>query len=268
MKPTFLNHERPLLVGMIQKKTPAECIGIVHDELADGADAFGLQIESIERKYRTEKDIKSIYEVMCGRPIYVTNYRGCQNKGMSDEECAEGVLRALEYGATIGDIMGDMFDESPLENRSRTGCKYPELSVSPAAVEKQKKLIDKIHSMGKEVLMSSHVLEYIPAEQTLEIAFEQQRRGADVVKIVTAANSPEEEAENIRTTMLLKKELKVPFLFLSGGTHYKRHRLAGPMFGCGFYLCVPYYYEGSTPTQPTLRNVRAVMENTKYINFD
>ena len=268
MKPSFLNHERPMLVGMIQKKTPQECIFTAINGLYDGADAFGLQLEDLKREYHTEQDIKNIYDSMGGKPIYVTNYRARENAGLSDEECMEGLVKALEYGGTIGDVMGDMFDDSPIEGGRHSGCKYPEFTVSPEAVEKQKKFIDKIHSMGKEVLMSSHISEFIPAEQVLEIALGQQERGADVVKIVTAGNSTEEELENLRITALLKKELKVPFLFLSGGSHYKRHRLLGPMFGCGYYLCVQQHYDGSTRNQPVLNNVHAIMENTKYIDFN
>lgn len=87
-----------------------------------------------------------------------------------------------------------------------------------AYVIKQKRLIDKIHGMGKEVLISSHIYKFTEAEKVLEIAYAHQSRGADIVKIVTGAGN-EEKIENLRITNLLKKELDVPFLFLSAGTH-------------------------------------------------
>ena len=58
------------------------------------------------------------------------------------------------------------------------------------------------------------VLHFLPADEVLEIALSQQERGADIVKIVTGASSMDEQLENLRITHLLKKELKVPFLFL------------------------------------------------------
>lgn len=46
---------------------------------------------------------------------------------------------------------------------------------------------------------------------------EHKRRGADISKIVTAAENMEQQIENLRITNLLKQELGIPFLFLSGG---------------------------------------------------
>jgi 3-dehydroquinate dehydratase type I len=139
-----------------------------------------------------------------------------------------------------------------------------ELTMDAAAIEKQKRLIDRIHEAGGEVLMSSHVLKYTPAEEVLRIALEQQKRGADVVKIVTAANSVEEEMENLRITTLLKKELDVPFLFLSGGTHCRMHRTIGPMLGCVMALCVQRYDARSSKDQPLLHAERMILDNFDY----
>ena len=89
--------------------------------------------------------------------------------------------------------------------------------MDPAAIEKQKKLIETIHEKGAKVLMSSHVFTFTPAERVLEIALEHQRRGADICKIVTGADTMEEQIENLRIIRLLKHVLTIPFLFLCGG---------------------------------------------------
>ena len=143
--------------------------------------------------------------------------------------------------------------------------KNDELSMKKEAIEKQMALIEKIHAMGKEVLMSSHVLAFTPAERVLEIAFAQKRRGADIVKIVTAASSDEEQMENLRITSLLKRELGIPFLFLSGGTHSKIHRMIGPQLGCVTYLAVYEHDARAVPTQPTVRAAKAVRDNFDYL---
>lgn len=153
-------------------------------------------------------------------------------------------------GGTLGDIMGDTFDK----------CSN-ELTKNPTAVDRQKRLIDEIHSMGKEVLMSSHLYRFAEAEEILEIAYEQQKRGADIAKIVTSADCEEEEAENIRITSLLKKELNIPFLFLSGGSHCKIHRLVSPMLGSCMSLCVWQYDELATKSQPPLHFVRYITDH-------
>ena len=253
MKPTFLHHSKPLVTNMIQVTNPEECIIEAKNALYDGADAFGFQICRFDTQYRNQETYQRMFYAMAQRPIYITNYRQGFNEKLTDEECMEGLLEGLEAGATLGDIMGDTFDPSPME-----------LTKNPTAIENQKRLIDKIHNMGKEVLMSSHVLKFIPAEQVLEIAHAHQERGADIVKIVTGASCPEEEIENLRITNLLKKELKVPFLFLSGGTHYKLHRMVGPMLGSVMYLCVQQHTPLSTKTQPILRSVRYMVDHMDY----
>lgn len=251
MKLDFLTNYRPTVTVMIQSETAANAINTIRNAVYEGADAFGLQICRLAHEER--KHLKEIYSSSAGRPFYITNYRYGYNEGLSDEECMNGLLEGLKLGGTLGDIMGDTFDRSTNE-----------LAKNPAAIDKQKKLIDEIHNMGKSVLMSSHLYRYAEAEEVLEIAYEHQKRGADIAKIVTAASSEEEEAENIRITSLLKKELKIPFLFLSGGTHYKVHRLVSPMLGSCMSLCVWQYDELATKSQPPLKFVRFVTDNMDY----
>ena len=255
MKPTFLHQSRPLITSMILKDNPDSIRFAVKNSIDDGADALGIQLEKLKKEYKTEENYKKVFSACCGHPIYITNYRGCQNMGLSDEELTEEILKALKCGATLGDVMGSAFDQ---ESGMGIGL---ELSMKQEAIDRQRKLIDTIHAMGKEVLMSSHVLQFVPAETVLEIAYEQQRRGADIVKIVTAANSDEEQMENLRITTLLKNELKVPFLFLSGGTHSKIHRMIGPQLGCVTYLAVREHDECAVPTQPTVKAAKAVRDH-------
>lgn len=253
-KPTFLNQNRPLITGMILKDNPDDIRFTVKNSIYAGADALGIQLCRLKREYKTEENYKSIFASAGGRPIYITNYRYCHNEGMTDEECMDGLKTALSCGATLADIMGDTF------------CRTEgELTTDKTAIDKQMKLIDEIHGMGKEVLMSSHIFSFAPAERVLQIALEHQKRGADIAKIVTGANSDEEMIENFRIAILLKKELKIPFLFLAGGTHTKLHRMISPMLGCCMYLAV-YKHDGqAVPTQPTIAAVKAVSDNLDYM---
>lgn len=259
MRPTFLNQTRPLITGMVLEDTPDSIRFAVKNSIFDGADCLGIQLERLKREYRTRECFRKIFAACGGRPIYVTNYRGHENTGLTDEELAEGLLAALDCGATLADVPASAYDE---ESGMGIGL---ELSVKPEAVDRQRRLIERIHGMGKEVIMSSHVFRFIPAETVLEIALEQQRRGADIVKIVTAGNSVEEEMENLRITTLLRKELRVPFLFLSGGTHSKIHRMIGPQLGCVMYLAVLKHDECAVPTQPIIRDAKAVRDNFDFM---
>jgi 3-dehydroquinate dehydratase len=148
--------------------------------------------------------------------------------------------------------MGDIF------------CKHPEeLTDDKEAVKRQMELIDIIHSKGAQVLMSSHLHKFAPAERVLEIALEQKRRGADIIKIVTAANDMEQQIENLRITNLLKEKLGAPFLFLSGG-ECSLHRRLGIKLGCCMSLCVYEHDMLSTPSQPLLNTMKIVRD---YLDF-
>ena len=252
MKPTFLNQLRPFVTGMVLKETADEVRYGVKNAIYEGADALGIQLEKLKPEYKTEEYYRKMFAAAGQRPIYITNYRG---SGLSDEEGMEQLITALGCGATLGDVMGNTFDpEADME-----------MTYDPKAIDQQKKLIDRIHAMGKEVIMSSHVHRYIPAETVLEIAHQQRSRGADIVKIVTAANSDAEQMENLRITTLLKQELDCPFLFLAGGTHSKIQRMIGPMLGCFTYLAVAEHCATAVSTQPTIRAAKAVRDNFDYM---
>jgi len=259
MKPTFLNQNRPLITGMILKDNPDSIRYAIKNSIYDGADCLGIQLEYLKKEYKTEENYRKIFAACSGHPIYATNYRARENIGFSDEEIAGELLKALRCGATLGDVPGSLFDAE-----SDRGIGF-EMSMKPSAIEAQMKLIDEIHAMGKEALMSSHVFRFTPAEDVMALAFEQKRRGADIVKIVTGANSDEQQMENLRITTLLKRELGIPFLFLSGGTHSKIHRMIGAQLGCVTYLAVQEYDERAVPTQPTIKAAKAVRDNFDYL---
>lgn len=246
---TFLNYDRPLLTVMLQCRTPETAIQRIQKAIPAGAEAFGLQVESLLQEYHTPDTYRRIFAAGQGRPFYVTNYRHNQNEGKSDEELAEELLTLADSGAALCDVMGDMFCPHPLE-----------LTDDPSAIRQQTALIHRLHEKGAQVLMSSHVLKFTPAEQVLEIALEQQRRGADIVKIVTAADNMEQQIENLRITHLLKQKLEAPFLYLCGGECALLRRIGGSL-GCCMYLCVAEHDELSTPAQPLLTDIKPIRDH-------
>jgi 3-dehydroquinate dehydratase len=252
MKKSFLNQSKPLLTVMLQCETPEVAIGRIRNANGLGADAYGLQVESLKPGYHNQDTYKRIFAEMKDRPCYVTNYRMANNSGKTDEELAVGLLELVGCGATLIDVMGDMF------------CKHPEeLTDNEDAIKKQIELIEKIHSAGAEVLMSSHLYKYTPAERVLEIAFEQKRRGADVIKIVTGAQTMQQQIENLRITDLLKRKLGAPFLFLSGG-ECSLHRRLGIKLGCCMSLCVYEHDARSTASQPLLGTMKIVRDTIDF----
>ena len=255
MKPSFLHSSKPFIIGMTLKRTPSEAIYNIKNCIYAGADGIAVQLCKMEKQYKTKEELSRVFAATAGRPIYVTNYRWSENADRTYEECAEELVMAMEAGGTLADVPGDFFCED----------KEYQMTDNEEAIAKQMALIDRLHKMGKEVLMSAHVFRFLPAEKVLEIAKEQVRRGADIVKIVAGANSEEEEMENLRITALLKKELSVPFIFLAAGTHSKILRMIGPMLGC--FACFAVYEHDSNAvlTQPTVAAAKAVRDNFDYL---
>ena len=244
---TFLEFERPLLNCMVQAETPDRIKELIDFSLPEGAEAFGMQFCRLNPGYKTKEIYRELFEYT-DKPTYVTNYRYGYNVGKSDDVLASELLFIAECGATLCDVMGDMFDKQD-----------DELAKDRNAINKQVKLIDELHKRGVEVLMSSHVFKFTPAERILEIALEHQRRGADISKIVTGASSVAEEIENLRITNLLRENLDIPFLFLSVDECYISRRIGGALGNC-MSLCVYEYDELATKTQPLLRDQKLLRD--------
>lgn len=245
-KPTFLSYEQPPLTCMVQAKTPERIKDLI--SRAEGAEGFGMQFCRMMPEYRTKEIYRELFSLASPLPTYVTNYRYGYNEGKSDDELAEGILELADCGATLCDVMGDLFDKQD-----------DELARDVSAIDRQRKLIDELHERGAEVLMSSHVFKFTPAERVLEIALEHKRRGANIAKIVTGASSMEEQLENLRIVHLLKAELGIPFLFLANGESRILRRVGGSLGNC-MTLCVVEYDDLATKSQPLLSEMKTLRD--------
>ena len=248
MKKTFLNSERAIITSMVIAKTPERVKELTDKSIACGAEAIGMQFEQLNPEYRNKETYKELFSYT-DKPVYATNYRNYHNEGKSDEEIAEELLELAECGATLVDVLGDLYDKTP-----------GEVTMNEAATAKQMELIGKLHEKGAEVLISSHILKFTPAEKVLEIALEYQRRGADIAKLVVGAENMEEQLENLKIINLLKEKLSIPFLFLSGGECRLLRRIGGEI-GCVMYLAVYEHDELAAPAQPLLENLKAIRDN-------
>ncbi|MBO5837649.1 MAG: hypothetical protein J6Q92_07145, partial [Oscillospiraceae bacterium] len=140
----FLYKDTPLLTVMLQCETPEVAMGRIRNANMLGADAYGLQIETLKPEYHNPETYKRIFNEMRGRPAYVTYYRDRVNHGKTDDELAEGLITLAQNGAALCDVMGDMF------------CPEPEqMTYDEEAVKKHMELIDKIHAAVAEVIMSA-----------------------------------------------------------------------------------------------------------------
>ncbi|MBO5453419.1 MAG: type I 3-dehydroquinate dehydratase [Clostridia bacterium] len=249
MNKTFLKYDKPTLTTMVQADNPDRIKELIDKSNPLGAEAFGMQFCRMKEEYRNKETYKMLFSYAGEKPVYVTNYRYEKNNLKKDQQLADELVEFAECGATLCDVMGDIFDKQP-----------GELTMDENAVKKQIKLIDELHNAGAEVLMSSHVFKFTPAERVLKIALEHQRRGADICKIVTGAETMEQQIENLRIINMLKENLEIPFLFLCGGECNILRRIGGNL-GCCMYLCVYEYDEFSTNSQPILKELKAIRDN-------
>ena len=179
-------------------------------------------------------------------PLTADNVEGFK----TDDELAKDILHYATLGGDVYDVMGDIFDRS--EN---------EITYNAQAIKKQKQLIDNLHKMGKQVLMSSHTFKFMDCDEVIKIAKAQESRGADIVKIVAASNNEYECLENLKTSLKLKEKLNVPFLFLSVGEYSRVHRLIGTHYGSCMWLCVDRYDAFATPAQPLIETIKNLRDN-------
>lgn len=244
----FLDAEAAPLTVMLQADNPNRIEYLIKKSSVSSAEAFGMQFCKLKREYKSIDTYKRLFALCGDKPVYVTNYRHAENEGKSDSELAREIITLAECGATLCDVMGDMFD-----------AKEGEFTVNETAVRAQMELIDELHKRGAEVIMSSHIMKFTPRQRILEIALEHQRRGADISKIVVRSENMQEQIENIGIMSALTQTLEIPFLFLSGGECSIIRKL-GTQLGSCMCLCVYEHDDFSTPEQPLLSDALKIRE--------
>ncbi len=250
MKQSFFRNKTAVTYLMMPESIE-DAIFMARNAEFDGADGIAIELAKIKPEQRTKDNFAALMSEV-RLPWMFILYRNDQYLKDDDEARQKVLLLAADAGADVIDVMGDLYDPAPFE-----------LTLNPEAVEKQKRLIDEIHARGSKVIMSSHMLkDSRNAEQVLEILKHQSERGADILKIVTAANTEDELAEAVRTTMMLRKELDKPFVHLCGGLYSRFHRYVSPILGSSIAFAVHEYdWKKSAYTQPRIDSLKNVMNN-------
>ena len=252
-RPSFSKLPKPIITGILFNRTPEETIPMVRKAELDGAAAFDVNLRCMLPEYRNEESLRKIFAAS-QKPFMCTFYRAPADKATADDtdEARQLVLeQAINAGASIVDVMGDLYDPSQYE-----------LTHNPEAIEKQMRLIEHFHSLGAEVVMSSHMPEHRTPEEILEHLREQERRGADMVKIVSGVNNEEELVDAIRTSILLKREMHTPYIHLNNGSYASLHRYIGPILGGCLAFCQPQYdLYHQNAMQPLVKSLKTVLDN-------
>lgn len=252
MKFSFLNKPYPVITGIMGGQTPQEFIAESRNAEFEGAQGLALNLSDLKPEFRNKDALKGVIDAV-DLPFMFFFYRDDKWENRNDESRQEVLLAAADAGASMIDVMGDLYDQSPME-----------ITRNQQAIDKQKRLIDTIHSKGSDVVISSHMQCSRTSEQVLEHLQEVEKRGADVVKIVTTVNTADELAEAFRTTMTLKRELKTPFIHLCNGKFSRPHRFMGPALGVSILFAVAHYEPRYGMGQPSVRAMKAVLDNLHW----
>lgn len=250
MKHSFFGRQDTAVTLLYGPTSISEAVAVARAAEMDGADGIAVEIGRIPLEERTEEKFRQLMRSV-RLPFMFIDYRSDRFLGADDEARQEYLLLAARCGAEVIDVMGDLYDPSPME-----------LTRDPAAIKKQKELIDRIHSLGAKVIMSSHMPTVErSAEEVLEHLLEQSSRGADILKIVVGIDSEKAMLEGVRTLLLLHEKLEKPFVFLGGGRYHRFIRYVGPRFGAAIEFAVHDYMPDRPYDQPTIRSFKGVQEN-------
>ena len=261
----------PALAGVVKERNVLSAIAEIKNCMYDGATMIDLHMSCLENT-----DTESLKKIIDSSrlPVLALNYNHTydwKNAGFSEEERVASFLRAAEAGVEGVDIQGytyhlpsksGFFGE---DKYSFTKGNPKEVVTDETIIAKQCELIEKVHSMGAEALLSCHPGIVMTSDQVVDLALFLERRNPDIIKIVTRAETDDDLAESIRAMLMLKKEVKTPVSYHANGAAGMLSRIITPLLGGQSAFCVDRYTEGSTMEQLDLRTVRSVVDGVRKI---
>ncbi len=259
----------PALAGVVKERSVRGAIAEIKNCMCEGATMIDLHISCLDNH-----DTESLGKIIrsTSLPVLALNYNNSYERGdagFSEEERVASMLRAVEVGAAGIDMQGYTFDLPSKkgffgEDRySFTKDGPKEVVTDPGIIAKQCQLIEKVHSMGAEVLLSCHPGIAMSCEQVVELALFLEQRKPDIIKIVSVAQNEEHLAESFKTMIALKKEVKTPVAYHANGKAGVLSRIINPVLGGQIAFCVGRYNEASTMEQIPLSAARAAVDSIK-----
>jgi len=265
-----------MLAGVVKEKTPETAISEILNYYQLGATGIDLHLSCLADEYKNVESIKRIVDAS-PLPILALNYNQSYEGPIyeaDDEAKTELLLKGIEAGAAACDIQGYTFD-LPSQTAFREeflGLGYSFIKDSPKEVvvdekiiARQTEFIDKVHSLGAEVLLSNHVGVFMTSEQLCDFAAFLEKRNPDIIKIVANADTEEELAEAFRAMLMLKKEIKTPVSYHCNGKFGKLTRVVNPVLGGFMCFCNRQYSRNTANAQPLITTAKAAIDNMKKV---
>lgn len=277
----FTELKKPFIVGVISDGTTDRCIRTIKLAEFDGADGFQLELHGFKDFPPSKQQMKDVIGSTI-KPVWTTNRRrrlsNDRVRKQSEEERIKLEMDAVDAGAVCIDIEMDTFDWWTLWDEDRRRKEWPHLQDIPVdtkdfpheccfnkeAIEKQRRVIEQVHSVGAEVLLSCHVLVRTKAEGVLKIAKELENRGADLVKIVVWNDNFYDLCDTLRANVLLSEKMNVPFKLMSQGEPSKLGRVLFPMFGSAWAFCQQDLRPGGFHYRPLISTEKFILQNVDW----
>lgn len=273
MKKSFVNTKSPILAGVIREKSPRAAVAAIKNCELHGADVIDLHLSCLDDEFKNVESIKFINDYT-SLPVMALNYNQRYNCSMyecSEEDRVDLLLKAAEAGSTIIDFQGYTYDLESKTSFREENKKYDysfvsanpkEVVMDPKIIEKQIRLFEKVKKMGCEVLLSCHPMVPMNTQQVVDLAKFLEERNPDMIKIVAFAENEDDMIEALKTSIVLKREMKTPTHFHCAGANGKLTRLLNPILGNGIHFVCDGYTESSNFEQLDLQTVK---EATKLI---
>lgn len=271
MKQMISKLSPPVLAGVVREKSVSAAAAAIRNCRYEGAAMIDLHLSCLASAGREELE-RLIGPA--GIPVLALNYNIAYeggDAGFSEEERVGSLLRAVKAGAAGIDMQGYTFDVRSKsgffgeKGHSFTAREPKEVVTDGKVIEKQCALIEEVHSLGSEVLLSCHPGIRMDASEVVELALFLEKRKPDIIKIVTVAENGDDLIESFRAMLALKKEVGTPVAYHANGQAGLLSRVINPVLGGHIAFCVDRYTESAFPEQPQLSAVKAAAENLKKI---
>ena len=244
MEKKFATSNTPLIIGVVKERTPKDALEKMRYFEENGATALDLHLSCLDEEYQTVDAMKPIADGT-DLPILALNYArryDWTEIEQTEEERAELLIKGLQAGCAAVDLLGYSFHTQSRgkfvgeDIYSFTKNNPLEIVTDKMAIAKQKEFIDRVHDMGKEVLLSTHPDIPMHSEQVIDLVCFLAERNPDIIKIVTRCNTEEELTEAYDTMRRLHKlEIRQKISFHCCGEMGRTTRLINPVLGS--YMC-------------------------------
>ena len=162
----------PALVGVVKEKSTLGAIAEMQNSVYDGATMIDLHLPCLENT--EEGELKKIIDA--ARVPVLALYYPTGKDVPCEEERVEALLRAVRAGAAGIDMQGYTYHLPSKTEFCGKDCysftkgNPREIVTDSAIIEKQCALINEVHSMGAEVLLSCHPGIAMPCDAVVDLA--------------------------------------------------------------------------------------------------